>query len=184
MGTGHFFGVEPPVVSCGELEGKLVVLVVVFAYINIVAIAGNIVEGLGLHLHFGAFFVSVMAFHVAVLHQLFLDLGKVAFLSGNIKGIGNGFQMLDLAGCVCNLNLQGFLGTLQLAVAVEVFFGILLGSEGRVKGNGDFLSIIIVYSFKGFASFFQAVAVGVDQLAVDLVLVLFLCVLHLLLLNT
>ena len=53
------------------------------SYINIVAIAGNIVEGLGLHLHFGAFFVSVMAFHVAVLHQLFLDLGKVAFLSGN-----------------------------------------------------------------------------------------------------
>ena len=62
VGTGHFFGVEPPVVSCGELEGKLVVLVVVFAYIDIVAIAGNIVEGLGLRLHFGAFFVSVMAF--------------------------------------------------------------------------------------------------------------------------
>ena len=59
--------------------------------------------------------------------------------TGNIKGIGNGFQMLDLADCVCNLNLQGFLGTLQLAVAVEVFFGVLLRSEGRVKGNGDFL---------------------------------------------
>ena len=140
-------------------------------------------EGFGFHLHLGTFFVSVVALHIAVFHQLFLDLGKVALLCGNVQGIGYGFQMLDLACSICNLNLQSFLGTFQLAVTIEILLGILLGGQGRIKRNSDFFSIIIVHSLKGFAAFFQAVAVGVDQFAVNLVFVLFLSVFHLLLLK-
>ena len=140
-------------------------------------------EGFGFHLHLGTFFISVVALHIAVFHQLFLDLGKVALLCGNVQGIGYGFQMLDLACSICNLNLQSFLGTFQLAVTIEILLGILLGGQGRIKRNSDFFSIIIVHSLKGFAAFFQAVAVGVDQFAVNLVFVLFLSVFHLLLLK-
>ena len=91
--------------------------------------------------------------------------------------------MLDLACSICNLNLQSFLSTFQLAVTIEILLGILLGGQGRIKRNSDFFSIIIVHSLKGFAAFFQAVAVGVDQFAVNLVFVLFLSVFHLLLLK-
>ena len=183
MGARHLFGMEPPVISCGKFKGQLIILVVVFSHINIVSIAGNIVEGFGFHLHFGTFFVSVVALYIAVFHQLFLDLGKVALLSGNVQGIGDGFQMFDLAGGVCNLNLQSFLSTFQLTVTIEILLGILLRSQGRIKRNGDFFSIIIVHSLKGFTAFFQTVAVGVDQFAVNLVFVLFLSVFHLLLLK-
>ena len=102
----------------------------------------------------------------------------------DIKRVGDGFQMLNFCFDFFRQCSQSFIGSFQFPVPVKIPLRVFSRGKGRVKGNGDFLSIIIVYSFKGFASFFQAVAVGVDQLALDLVLVLFLCVLHLLLLNT
>ena len=52
-----FFGMHPDIISLCELKGQFFILVVVFSYINIVAITGNIMEGFGFHLHFGTFFV-------------------------------------------------------------------------------------------------------------------------------
>ena len=46
MGSGNAFCVEPPVVSCGQLEGEFLILVVVLSHVNVEAVGGNVVEGL------------------------------------------------------------------------------------------------------------------------------------------
>ena len=63
-----------------------------------------------------------MAFDVAVLGKLFFNLGEITFTAGNVKGIGDGLQMLDLAFRICNLCGQRLLSTLQLRVPVKIFF--------------------------------------------------------------
>ncbi len=52
MGSRRSFSVEPPVAAGGEGEGKLVVLQVVLSYIHMVAVTGNIVQGLVGELYF------------------------------------------------------------------------------------------------------------------------------------
>ena len=46
MGAWDAFGVEPPVIACGQLEGELLVLVVVLSHIDVETVGGNVVEGL------------------------------------------------------------------------------------------------------------------------------------------
>ena len=48
VGPGDALGVEPPVSAAGDFEGDLLVLVVVFSYIDMKAIGGKIVEGAAL----------------------------------------------------------------------------------------------------------------------------------------
>ena len=45
VGTGSPFGVEPPVASVSKVEGQFFVLEVVFPYIDMIAVTGQIVEG-------------------------------------------------------------------------------------------------------------------------------------------
>ena len=44
MGTGSFFRVESPVISGSKMEGKLFILQIIFSYINMKAVAGNIMK--------------------------------------------------------------------------------------------------------------------------------------------
>jgi hypothetical protein len=39
VGAGDAFGMEPPVISCGEFEGQFVILEIIFPYINMEAVA-------------------------------------------------------------------------------------------------------------------------------------------------
>ena len=159
---------EPPVISSCELESQLIILEIVFAHIDIKTVAGYVVERLGFRLGFLAFLVGVVTFDIAVLGELFLDLGKVTFRSGNIQSIGDGFQMGDLTFRICDLLCDSFFGTLQLSVFIKIFFGILCRSQRRIKWNGDLLVGIIVQSLKRFATLLKPVSVGVDQFAVNL----------------
>ena len=93
MGTGHFFRMEPPVISGCELESQLIILEIVFSHIDIKTVTGYVVERFGFRLGFLAFFVCVVTLDIAVFGKLFLDLGKIAFRSGDIQGIGDGLQM-------------------------------------------------------------------------------------------
>ena len=47
MGTGNILGVEPNIVASGRLEGKPIILVIVFANENLGAVRGQKTEGLG-----------------------------------------------------------------------------------------------------------------------------------------
>ena len=117
---------EPPVISGCKLESQLIILKIVFSHIDIKTVTGYVVERFGFRLGFLAFFVSVVTFDIAVLSELFLDLGKVTFGSGDIQSIGDRFQMRDLTFRICDLFGDGFLCTLQLSVFINV------GSRGIV----------------------------------------------------
>lgn len=127
---------EPPVISSCELESQLIILEIVFAHIDIKTVAGYVVERLGFRLGFLAFLVGVVTFDIAVLGELFLDLGKVTFRSGDIQSIGDRFQMRDLTFRICELFCDGFLCTLQLPVLSKYFLefcaGVSVGSRGIV----------------------------------------------------
>ena len=92
MGAGHLLGVEPPVIAGGELEGQLVVLVVIFPHINVKTVAADImIRPAGDFLFFRVAFSP----DVAAFRQLFLNLCQVLFVKRNIQGGGNRFQMVD-----------------------------------------------------------------------------------------
>lgn len=112
-------------------------------------------------------------FDIAVLSELFLDLGKVTFGSGDIQSIGDRFQMRDLTFRICDLFGDGFLCTLQLSVFIKIFLGILCRCQCRVKRDSDFLVGVIVQCLKGSAAFFKPVSIGVDQFTVDLEFIFF-----------
>lgn len=114
-----------------------------------------------------------MTFDIAVLSELFLDLGKVTFRSGDIQSIGDRFQMRDLIFRICDLFCDGFLCTLQLSVFIKIFLGILCRSQCRVKRDSDFLVGVIVQCLKGSAAFLKPVSVSVDQFTVDLEFIFF-----------
>ena len=103
---------EPPVISGCELESQLIILEIVFSHIDIKTVTGYVVERFGFRLGFLAFFVCVVTFDIAVLSELFLDLRKVTFGSGDIQSIGDRFQMGDLTFRICDLFCDGFLCTL------------------------------------------------------------------------
>ena len=62
------------------------------------AVAADIVEGLagGLLLFCAVLAGSALPADVIALGQLFLDLGQVLFVEGDVQGVGDGFQMHDL----------------------------------------------------------------------------------------
>ena len=75
------------------MEGQLLVLEIVLPYIDMVAIAGDVVEGAACdaHLLFGT-----PAADVACLGQLLLDLDQVLLGPGDVQGIADGLQVLDV----------------------------------------------------------------------------------------
>ncbi len=96
MGAGHFFGVKPPVVSGGELEGKLLVLYIIFADVNVEAVRGNIVKRLAFGA-FGTFFVrGRFAADKPRGYKFFFYLDKVVVRGGNVERGGNRLEIVDL----------------------------------------------------------------------------------------
>ena len=146
------------------MEGEFFVLQVVFSHIDVVAVAGDIVERLVFDpdLLFGE-----PAADVACACQLLPDLRQVFFGKGDIERSLDGLQIVDI--------LQGFFaqfgerfeGPLLFVVFREVPLGVLLRRLCRVKGDGDHLICIVVEGVQFSGAFFHIVAVGVDQFPVD-----------------
>ena len=124
-----------------------------------------------------------MLFDETVFCQLFFDLAEIAFGPGDIQGVGDGFQMLDFGFRICQLFCKRLFCTLQFSVTVKIFFCVFGRGERGIQGNGDFLVCIVIQSLKRFGPFFQPVSVGVDQLSVYFVFILFGGVFKLLLLK-
>ena len=98
MGTGDSLGVKPPVVSAGEPEGQILVLVIIFAYIDVITVRGNVMEGLTCNL--GPFVAWSAFLYISILHQFFFDLHQIVFSQGNIQGGADRFQVIDLGSCL------------------------------------------------------------------------------------
>ena len=89
MGTRNSFGMEPPVIAVGNLEGHFLVLVVVLSNVNIEAVCGAVVIRTAGDLRL---FGTVGTFlHKAEFHQLFLDLYQIVLLQCDIQGGTDGF---------------------------------------------------------------------------------------------
>ena len=72
---------EPPVIARGELKRQLFILEIIFAYIHMVAVRGNVVEGLAPYLFF---FTSMFFLDIAKPRQLIFYLPQVIFRHGNV----------------------------------------------------------------------------------------------------
>ena len=88
---------EPPVISGCEMKGEFFVLQIVFPHIDMVAVAGNIVERLVFDpdLLFGE-----PAADISCACQFLPDLGQVFLGKGDVKRGLDGLQIVDV--------LQGF----------------------------------------------------------------------------
>ena len=124
-----------------------------------------------------------MFFDKAVFSQLFFDLAEIAFGSGNVQSVGDGFQMFDLRLCFRQLLNKRLFRPFQLAITVKVFFRVFRRRQSRIKRNRDLLVCIIVQCLKGTGSFFQAVTVSIDQFSIYFIFILFCRILHLFLLK-
>ena len=184
MRTGHLLGMKPPVIPCGKLKGKLIILEIIFSHINIIPILSHIMERLRLTLRLLPLPAVIMLLNIPILHQLFLDLCQITLSQSNIQSIGNRLQMLNLTSRICNLLSQSLLRTLQLSILVKILLGILRRSHSRIKRNGNLLIGIIIQSLKRLTSILQPIPVSIDQLPVNLILLLLRSILHLLLLQT
>ena len=184
MRTGHLLGMKPPVIPCGKLKGKLIILEIIFSHINIIPILSHIMERLRLTLRLLPLPAVIMLLNIPILHQLFLDLCQITLSQSNIQSIGNRLQMLNLTSRICNLLSQSLLRTLQLSILVKILFGILRRSHSRIKRNGNLLIGIIIQSLKRLTSILQPIPVSIDQLPVNLILLFLRSILHLLLLQT
>ena len=64
MGAGDLFGMEPPVAAICGFEGEFIVLNIIFAYIDIKSVAGEIVERFGGYLFLATVLALGMSFNI------------------------------------------------------------------------------------------------------------------------
>ena len=77
MGTGNALGVEPPVAAACDFEGDFLILVIIFADIDVEAVRGQVV--IGAAGNFCLFAVEVPLFDKAKFCQLLLNGKSLAF---------------------------------------------------------------------------------------------------------
>ena len=146
------------------MEGQLLVLQIVFSYIHMIAVAGDVVEGAACDAHL---LLCAAAADITGLGQLLLDLYQVLLGPGDVQGVADGLQVLDvIAGLLYEL-AQGLESPLLFVVFCKIALGVLAGCEMFVQGDGDFLVGVVIESSQFFCAGLQAIAVGVDQFAVD-----------------
>ena len=90
VGTRRALGMEPPVSTIGKMESQFFVLKIIFSYINMIAVAGQIVEWLALKLYF---FLREFTAYISTLSQFLLNLCQVILTKCDISGIVDRFQI-------------------------------------------------------------------------------------------
>ena len=78
MGTRNSFCVEPPVISSRDLEGQILILVVVFADVDMESVGGKVVEWAACDFYFLS--SRTVLFDEAIFRQLLLNLGQIFLL--------------------------------------------------------------------------------------------------------
>ena len=175
--SGLPFGMKPPVTAVCYFESEFFVLKVVFAHIDIKTVGRNIMKGSA-----GGAFLFILAgmfFDIAAGDEFLSDLGQIGFCHGKIHTHQDRVQMFNLILCFLQKGRQGFFCPFELPIAVKIFFRVFCRRKLRIQRYGYRFVCIIIYSFKGFCPRLYRISIGMDQLAIDPVLVHFLRVLHL-----
>ena len=192
MGAGDIVGVHPDIVWPCEVKSELVVLEIVLAHINIIAVTAYIVQRLTDRRAGTSFFTagfiksgavpaacSVPADQAAVLEFL-ADLRQIPLICGKIQGSPDALEVVDLGSNLFGQCGEGLISSLELSIPVKIFPGVLCGAERGIKRDPDLLARIVVIQLTGFRARGYAIGVSIEQLAVDAVLVALFCVLYLL----
>ena len=112
------------------MEGEFFVLQVVFSHIDVVAVAGDIVERLVFNP--GLLFFGEPAADVSGACQFLPDLGQVFLGKGDIERGLDGLQIVDVLQCFFAQFGERFAGPLLFVVFREVPLGVLLRRLCRV----------------------------------------------------
>ncbi len=175
---------KPPVITCGDLKGKLVVLVIIFTHINIVAVRRNIVKRAAFWHRTSPFsIISSMATHIATVDELLLDQYQIFFLPGDIQGGEDCLQMLDQLIGFFDLLGNSLESALELIVPAKIFIGILCRCQGWIDGDRYLFVVVIINTGKRSILRRKLVSIGMDQFPIYFITVPFFCILELLLLN-
>ena len=182
MGPGYVVGVHPDVAGLCEVESELVVLGVILADIDVVAVAADVVKGLADGSAGAAFFAGfvkagplfpspcVPANKSAVL-ELLPDLGQVALARGEIQGCADALEMVDLRFDFFGQGGQSLIGPLELGISVKIFLRVLGRRQHGIERNADLLAGVVVVHFTGLRAFGNGIGVGVEKLSIDPVFV-------------
>ncbi len=133
VGTRHSFCMEPPVISGCELEREFIVLEVIFANINIIAVGG---DGSGTACSYFWPFVGALPADIAVFDQLFLDLYEIVFRECNIERGCDALQVFDLGAVSAVRSVRASYVRFNLLYLSKYFWAFALassiGSSGMV----------------------------------------------------
>ena len=142
MGARESFGVEPPIISGGKFEGQFFILKIVFSYIEVKAIFGDIVEGFAGDT--GRFIFGASFFCISGFAQFVLQLGQIFLAGGNIEGVADGFQIINLCLGFCTEIDERFISSLQLIVTLKILFCVCRDGEILGQRDRDFLAGVII----------------------------------------
>ena len=160
MAAVYLLCVKPKIVLSCQTEGQLLILVVVSAHINGIAIGGLKPHGLalsGLHP-----LLTAVLFQIAPLLQFPADLFQVRFRVRTIQFFQNALQVAALHLSYRQLIFQFLLRIFHTGVVFVVLCRILLGRKGNRQRNihhGHILIVKVLCLQDGLA-FLDAVQVG------------------------
>ena len=166
MGTGHLFGMKPPVISRGEFESQFIVLVIILAHIHMKAVTADI--GVGPAGDF-LLFCGTLSADIAALGEFLLDLGQVFFVQRDVQGGGYGFQMVDFGFDFFGQLPQRFISPFHLSVFIEIFCGIFRGGQSGIQRDGNRFAGIIIHCFQGLCTRQGMITVSVEKFPVKTV---------------
>ena len=127
MGAGDVLGMEPQIAALCQLEGDIFILIIVAAHINVVAVTGKEVVGLGLVLGPDLFLALGFPDEAEVRHFP-ADFPQIALAVREIQSGFDGAEVLQLPAGFGELLGDIFLGALQLVIFFKIALGVFLGA--------------------------------------------------------
>ncbi|CDC95266.1 putative uncharacterized protein [Roseburia sp. CAG:380] len=170
-------GMKPPVATVGEVEGKLIILIIIPSDVHMKTIRRNIMKRLTLCLNLAtAAFGFRMLLDIAALRKLPADQAQIFLLSCNIKCIADRLEMLDFLSCLLDLDCQRLKGSLKLGIFLEISLGIVHRRLRLIKWDRYFLAGIIILTGKAFLPAGKAVTICCKKITIDLVFITLLSI--------
>ena len=166
MGAGDLLRVKPRIILGGGLKGQNVVLDIVPAHKDGVAVVGDILKrGEGLY-----FFCLVVfrPLQIALTVKLVADLRKFRVAVGAVDRVDNAFKVGKLLPALLDKLAEQLFRILRLAVFLKIFLGVRRWGEGGVGLDPDRLILTVeVLNVIERRALFKAILVCEYQLRID-----------------
>ena len=165
MATVNLGGMEPQVILSGKLKGQFIILAVIAAHINGIAISGLKAHGRylgGLHLPLAGLLADI-----ATGLQLLANFLQLRIGVRTIQFFQNRLEVLQFLFADLNLLGQLLLRGLHTGIVLVKLCRILLGRQNGRDGHFNFRHVLIIkvlHLYRGLA-FLNAVDIGSEDIA-------------------